>query len=318
MIEVTGLNLLLKKDRVLLPLLKNINFHLAAGRTLGIIGESGSGKTLIAYALLGLLNRTDGLTGSIELFGTGNILAGNRREVLQTRRQKIGYVPQDPQGSLTPTQRIGAQLREVVEVKTGLSRQRAALQAAELLTRVGFREPQQIMSKYPHQLSGGMCQRVAVAMAIAGAPELIVADEPTSNLDMLSKKEIMALLQQAQTELACTMVIVTHDLEPALQYCDTLAVFYSGQLVEMGAVREGSFNPRHPYTKDLLSCFFHELAGNPLRFVPADPPPLYERLKGCRYAHCCSECRPRCREEEPPTRRFLDGLVLCWLNGGGE
>ncbi|MDD4237263.1 MAG: ABC transporter ATP-binding protein [Desulfotomaculaceae bacterium] len=318
MIEVKNLSVSIHKNKAVIPLLKDVSFSLGPGKTLGIIGESGSGKSLVTYALLGLLNRTADLAGNIAVCGCSNLLKAGRQEIRQLRRHKIGYVPQNPQGSLTPSRKIGAQLQEVIAVKTGLRANSVANYAAELLVKVGFSEPGQILRNFPHQLSGGMCQRVAVAMAIAGGPEIILADEPTSSLDLVSKNEIMTLLGKAQEECNFAMILVTHDLGLALQYCHTLAVFYSGRLVELGDTGEVCFHPRHPYTKNLFGCFFHEMKGREDTVFQVDPPVLYERLPGCRYFACCHESIPACELKEPAPTRLGSGQVACWLYDRGE
>lgn len=318
MIEVTDLCVGIRKNKSVIPLLKDVSFNLEPGATLGIIGESGSGKSLVTYALLGLLKHTASLEGNIIVCGSGNTLEAGRQEIRRLRRQKIGYVPQNPQGALTPSLTIGAQLKEVIAVKTGLRRKKAMDYAGELLVKVGFNEPGQILRMFPHQLSGGMCQRVAVAMAVAGGPEVILADEPTSSLDLSSKIEIMTLLRQAQEEYNFAMILVTHDLGLALKYCNTLAVFYSGRLVEAGVAREVCFSPRHPYTKDLFGCFFHEMKGQDSSVLKNEPPVLNDRLPGCRYLACCHESIPACEIKEPAATRIGSGQIACWLYGGGE
>lgn len=318
MIDVSDLSVGIRKNKALVPLLKDVSFSLEQGETLGIIGESGSGKSLVTYALLGLLNHTAKLAGNISLCGCPNLLKAGRQEIRKLRRQKIGYVPQNPQGSLTPTRKISAQLQEVIAVKTGMRRKAAAIYAAELLSQVGFNEPGRILGSFPHQLSGGMCQRVAVAMALAGLPEIIVADEPTSSLDQLSKTEIMMLLRKAQEEYNFAMVLVTHDLGLALKYCNRLAVFYSGRLVELGTTGEVCYNPRHPYSKNLFGCFFNEMQGCENKVLQNEYPSLYDRLPCCRYLACCRESITVCELKEPALTRTGSSQVACWLYGGGE
>jgi oligopeptide/dipeptide ABC transporter ATP-binding protein len=318
MIDVADLSVSIRKDKAVIPLLKNVSFRLGPGETLGIIGESGSGKSLVTYALLGLLNHTAGLEGSIAVCGCRNLLKAGRKEIRQLRRQKIGYVPQNPQGSLTPTRKIKAQMQEVIAVKTGLRGKEAANYAAELLVKVGFSEPGRILRMFPHQLSGGMCQRIAVAMAIAGRPEVVLADEPTSSLDLLSKTEIMTLLGKAQKEYNFAMVLVTHDLGIALTYCNTLAVLYSGRLVEMGDTGELCFYPRHPYSKSLFGCFFNETQERQSALFHGEPPVFNDRAPGCRYFACCRERTTACEVQEPVLVRIGTGQVACRLYDGGE
>lgn len=317
MIKVTDLCVSIRKNKAFLPLLKNISFDLGPGETLGIVGESGSGKSLVTYALLGLLNSMAELSGNVAVCGCRDLLKAGRRQIRQLRRQSIGYVPQNPQGALTPSLTIGAQLNEVIAVKTGLRRKKAAKYAAELLVKVGFSEPGQVLRSFPHQLSGGMCQRVAVAMAIAGRPEIILADEPTSSLDLVSKTEIMTLLRQVQAEDHFTMILVTHDLSLATNYCNIMAIFYSGRLVEMGDAGEVCLHPRHPYSKDLFDCFFHEMKLE-TEAINKEPPVFNDPLPGCRYLASCRESTTACAIKEPVLTRIGSGQVACWLYGGGE
>lgn len=317
-IEVRDLCVSIRKNKAVIPLLKNVSFSLGPGETLGIIGESGSGKSLITYALLGLLNHTAILGGSIALCGCRNLLKARQKDIRELRRHKIGYVPQNPQGALTPNLKIGAQMREVIAVKTRLRGKDAASYAVRLLAGVGFDEPDRVLRMYPHQLSGGMCQRVAIAMAIAGGPEILLADEPTSSLDLLSKIEIMTLLKKAREDYNFAMILVTHDLELALKYCNKLAVLYSGRLVEMGDTGEVSRCPRHPYSKDLLGCFFHETNRHERVVLKDEPGVFCDRLPGCRYLACCRESISPCGIEEPPLTSMGNVQVACWLYTGGD
>jgi oligopeptide/dipeptide ABC transporter ATP-binding protein len=319
MIKVEGLCLSVNKKKSTFRLVRDVNYSLEQGETLAIVGESGSGKSLITYALLGMLNHLEGLEGTVEAFGQKNILKASSKEIRRLRRNKIGYIPQNPRESLTPTLRIGSQLAEVVAAKTGKSRRSCRLISRNLLQPLGFSEPEKVLQMYPHQLSGGMCQRVAVAMAIASSPAAVVADEPTSSLDLLTKYEIIKVIKSAQEEQRFTLVLVTHDLDLAFKYCNKIAVVYGGRLFEMGTANELYVRPRHPYTRGLVRCFTGAgMANSGLHYIPGEPVSIYTQFTGCRYFNRCQMRLEICEVKEPPCVRTDGRRVACWLYGRDE
>jgi oligopeptide/dipeptide ABC transporter ATP-binding protein len=313
MTKVDGLNISIKNKNGTYSLVRDVSFNLEQGRTLAIVGESGSGKSLITSAILGMLNHLEGLEGSVEVCGR-NVLRASPRELRSLRRDLIGYIPQNPRESLTPTLKVGSQLVEVIAAKTG-RKGRECLPAAEsLLSSLGFSGPERILSMYPHQLSGGMCQRVAIAMAVVSRPALVVADEPTSSLDPLIKHEIMKVIKSIQAEQGFALILVTHDLALAFSCSDQIAVVYGGRLVETGTAEELLLRPGHPYTRDLVRCFTRSGAENcGSYYIPGEPVSIYTRFPGCRYFNRCRLRLEISETKEPACVCRDNGRVACWL-----
>ncbi|MCU1483065.1 MAG: oligopeptide/dipeptide transporter, ATPase subunit [Subtercola sp.] len=229
----------------------SVSFALDAGRTLGIVGESGSGKSTLCLALLGLLPTGTTVTGQA-LFGDRDLIGLPPRELRKIRGKEIGLVYQDPMAALNPVKSIGAQLREPLVLHTGLGRAAADKEAVRLLDRVGIADAQGKLSMYPFELSGGMRQRVAIAMAISCEPALIIADEPTTALDVTVQAQVLALLAELQTDLSLTMLFVSHDLSVVASVSDQILVMQNGVAVEQGTVHEVLNSPADPYTRQLI------------------------------------------------------------------
>ncbi|HHU86020.1 MAG: ABC transporter ATP-binding protein [Pelotomaculaceae bacterium] len=313
MTKVEGLSISIKKKNRTYSLVRDVCFKIEQGQILGIVGESGSGKSLITSAILGMLNHLEGLEGSVEVSGR-NILKASPQELRSLRRDLIGYIPQNPRESLTPTLKVGSQLVEVIAAKTGRNGRECRPVAGELLQSLGFSAPEKILQMYPHQLSGGMCQRVAIAMAVVSRPALVVADEPTSSLDLLIKHEIMKVIRSIQAKQGFALILVTHDLDLAFSSSDQIAVVYGGRLVEMGTAEELMLRPGHPYTRDLVRCFTRSGAENcGSYYIPGEPLSIYTRFTGCRYFNRCRLRLEICETKEPACVRLDNGRVACWL-----
>ncbi|HPZ42967.1 MAG TPA: ABC transporter ATP-binding protein [Bacillota bacterium] len=313
MTKVDGLSISIKNKKGTWSLVRDVSFSLERGRTLAIVGESGSGKSLITSAILGMLNHLEGLEGSVEVCGR-DVLKASSRELRTLRRNLIGYIPQNPRESLTPTLKVGSQLVEVIAAKTDRKGRECRLVAESLLSSLGFSGPERILSMYPHQLSGGMCQRVAIAMAVVSRPALVVADEPTSSLDPLTKHKIMEVIKGIQAEQGFGLILVTHDLDLAFSSSDQVAVVYGGRLVETGAAEELLLRPGHPYTSDLVRCFTRsgaEKGGS--YYIPGEPLSIYTSFPGCRYFNRCRQRLEICETKEPACVRRDRGRVACWL-----
>jgi ABC-type dipeptide/oligopeptide/nickel transport system ATPase component len=247
---------------------KGVSFAMRTGQTLGLVGESGSGKSTACLAVMGLLARGAAVTGSITFRGTELVGAPERR-IRALRGKDIGLVYQDPMAALNPVKTIGAQLREPLRLHLGMSRRQADERAVELLDRVGIAAPRDKLRSYPHEFSGGMRQRVVIAMAVSCNPTLLIADEPTTALDVSVQAQVLELLSDLTADLGIGLLIVSHDLSVVAGLADDVAVMRHGELVEHGPVRQVFQRPAHPYTRDLLAVV-RELEGDP---VPASGVP---------------------------------------------
>jgi peptide/nickel transport system permease protein len=248
------------------PVLSGVSLEIRAGETLGLVGESGSGKTQTAFAILGLLPPDAVVTrGSIRLDGR-ELLGLRERDLLKVRGREIAYVPQEPMSNLDPSFTLGAQLMEGIRSTTELSRAAARARVLELLDHVGIADPKRTFSSYPHQISGGMAQRVLIAGAVASRPRLLIADEPTTALDVTIQAEILDLLRDLQAEMGMAILMVTHNFGVVADICDRVAVMQKGRVVETGDVQDVFSDPQHPYTRMLLGCILDE------RHVRLDPP----------------------------------------------
>lgn len=271
-------------------LLRDVSLSLEAGEIMGVVGESGSGKTMTALALLGLLPPALELRGGTAHLDGRPILDASLPSV-QRRPGDLTMVFQNPRGALNPTMRVGRQVRRVLMAAHGRSRSEASQEAIELLRRVGIPGAERIAEAYPHQLSGGMCQRVVIAMALAYRPRVLIADEPTTGLDVTVQAQIFELLRELVDETDCAILFVTHDLAAVAQMCDRVSVLYAGQLMETGPTVDMFGRPRHPYTQFLLES----LSSDPGQFdIHADEAGVDFSLPGCRFAHRCPHAFDRC------------------------
>ena len=273
-----------------------ISYDLAPGSTTGIVGESGSGKSVSSLAALGLLpSRGVEVTGSVEYEGR-DLLTLPDRELRDLRGDQIAMVFQDPMSSLNPVLTVGRQITEVLERHRGLKGQPARDEASELLAKVGIPDPVRRLKSYPHQLSGGMRQRVMIAMALACSPRLLIADEPTTALDVTISAQILELLRALVVDSGTALVLITHDLGVVAGLCDTVHVMYSGRIVESAPRRPLFAEPRHPYTTGLLASVprLDQPRGEPLRPIPGSPSDTLPWAQGCAFAPRCARQVPDC------------------------
>lgn len=268
---------------------QDVSFAIGRGESVGLVGESGSGKTLTCRAVLGLLPATGEVDhGRIVLGGT-DLTGATRRTWNDVRGSRLGAVFQDSASYLNPSLTVGHQLAEQLRVKTGLSRKAAHARAVELFGEVGLHDPASVFHQYPHQLSGGMQQRVLIAIAISCEPELLIADEATTALDVVIQAEILALLRRLRETHGLSLLLVTHDLAVVAETCQRILVMYGGQVVESGTVEEVLARPRHPYTQALMGvATIGTWERRALEVIPGQPPAAGEEMPGCRFA-------PRCR-----------------------
>ena len=296
-----------------LRLVSDVSFTLSAGERVGLIGESGSGKTLTASAVLGLL--PDGLsaTGSVRLTGVNHDLVGaSERQLAALRGAAITMVFQEPMTALNPTMRVGDQVAEVMLLH-GTHRDRRAVRAAvvELLEQVRLPDPARIARAYPHQLSGGQRQRVVIAMALANGPSVLLADEPTTALDVTVQAQVLQLILDGVAERGAGLLFITHDLAVVATVCERVMVMYGGRIVEAGPVREVFTRPRHPYTQGLLDACDLEGAGERLRTIPGTVPAAGRFPDGCVFRNRCPHAADDCVRLPAWTARDGGGYA-CW------
>ena len=292
-----------------------VGFALESGRALGIVGESGCGKSVTALSLMGLLPQSNAqVVSGRAVFAGRDLLGLGEAELEKVRGGQIGFVFQEPMTSLNPVFTVGDQIAEAVRVHRNLGRTTARTEAVELLARVRIAAPEQRMRDYPHQMSGGMRQRVMIAMALAGWPKLLIADEPTTALDVTIQLQIIDLLDELRRDLGMALIIITHDLGVIAETADEVAVMYMGSIVERTRVARLFEDPQHPYTIGLLASMPVMSNGKgPLTAIEGSVPPPGLELSGCRFAARCPLADRRCREARPPLAAIADGhSVACW------
>ncbi len=293
-----------------------VSFNLDRGKVLGIVGESGSGKSVTAYSIMQILAPTGKIvSGSIQLDGQELVNAGEA--VMKTvRGNKISIIFQDPMTSLNPTYTIGHQLVEAIMLHTDRDKQQAQERALEMLRLVNVNEPEKRLKQYPYEFSGGMRQRVMIAMALACEPDILIADEPTTALDVTIQAQILELMKSLQKELGMAIIMITHDLGVVAQMCDEVIVMYAGSICEQGTADEIFYNPRHEYTKGLMrSIPTADTAGSKLQPITGTPIDLLCMPKGCPFAPRCDNAMKICLEY--PCERMLlnkDHMSACWMN----
>ncbi|MFW6725321.1 ABC transporter ATP-binding protein [Streptomyces sp. MAR4 CNY-716] len=284
----------------------SVSFSVAAGRTTGLIGESGSGKTMSSMSVVGLLPGGARTSGRI-VWKSENLLDVPGRRLRQVRGHEIGVIFQDPLAALNPIQPVGRQVGEILR-RGGMRRQEVRARVLQLLERVGIPDPGERIDVHPHEMSGGMRQRVVIAMALAGGPELIIADEPTTALDVTTQARILRLLADLREQEGVAMLLVSHDLRVMAHVADDVVVMYAGRVAERGPAREVLKQPRHPYTRALgnnvPAVSTKTAIAEPLQGAPANP---FDRPSGCAFHPRCPMARERCRTEVPRLREASPG-----------
>ena len=296
----------------------DVSFTLGAGETLGIVGESGSGKTTLALSLLRLLPPAARIVGGELWFAGEDLMEKSDGEMRRIRGKRIAMILQDPMASLNPLFTIGDQVAEPIRVHERGTRRSAWTRACQLLTSVRIPAATQRVREYPHQMSGGMRQRVVGAIGISCEPQLLIADEPTTSLDVTIQAQYLDLLRDIQRERRLAMIFITHNLGIVARMCDTVAVMYAGRMVEAGPVRRIFNAPAHPYTRALIESI-PKLGENMHRLTAIDgqPPDLAALPPGCSFAPRCGQVMDHCRAHVPPPLLVATGHVAgCWLHGG--
>ena len=293
-----------------------ISFNLDKGRVLGIVGESGSGKSVTAYSIMRILVEPGRITDGQILYNGEDIVKYSEKQMREFRGKRVSIIFQDPMTSLNPVYTIGNQLREAILLHTDRNREQANARALEMLRLVGVNEPEKRLKQYPHELSGGRRQRVMIAMALACEPDILIADEPTTALDVTIQAQILELMSDLQKKLGLAIIMITHDLGVIADMCDEIIVMYAGRICERGTADEIFYNPRHEYTKGLLRSI-PRLDTNHARLIPiaGSPVDLTNMPKGCAFASRCDQCMKICLSELPQELDINDyHKASCWMN----
>ena len=296
--------------------LNGVSFSMNEGEVLGIVGESGSGKSVTAYSIMGLTAYPGKLIGGTIYFNGHQIEKMSEKEMRKIRGNEVSIIFQDPMTSLNPVYTIGNQITEVIRLHTGKSKKEAYDRAKELLELVGINEPTKRLKQYPHELSGGMRQRVMIAIALACEPKLLIADEPTTALDVTIQAQILELMQELRQKLGMSIIMITHDLGVVASMCERIAVMYAGHIVEYGTADEIFYEPKHEYTTGLINSIPKLSAQEIERLVPIEGQPvdLLNPPAGCPFAPRCANCMKICLREMPPKTELSDTHYShCWL-----
>jgi len=295
-----------------------ISYSLGYNEVMGIVGESGSGKSVEAYAIMGLLQNPGRITDGSITFEGEDILAYSPEQMRQFRGNKVSMIFQNPMTCLNPVYTIGNQLSEALRVHDkSISREEAWAKAKEMLRLVGINNPEKRLKQYPHEFSGGMRQRAMIAMALICDPKLLIADEPTTALDVTIQAQILRLMKDLQKRVNTSIIFITHNLGVVAEICDRVSVMYGGHIVEQGSVNEIFYNPQHPYTKGLLASMPRIDNETKEKLIPIEGTPidLLNPPAGCNFGPRCANCMKICTKEKPPFTDLGDGHIsACWLH----
>ena len=317
LLEVKNLQFSFRTYGGVVKAVRDVSFEVRPGEILGIVGESGCGKSVTSQCLMRLNPEPPGFFEGGEILYKGkDVLKMNKKELRQFRGKEISYIFQDPMTSLNPTMRIGKQIEEVFVGRKGMSAAEKKAKALEILKMVGISDGERRYKQYPHELSGGMKQRVMIAIALVGSPSIVIADEPTTSLDVTIEAQILDVLKNLQKTLGTSIILITHDLGVIAKLCDRVLVMYGGKIVERGSVDEIFYDTAHPYTKGLM----HSIAkldtarGHKLQPIEGTPPDLFAPPKGCPFAARCEYCMDVCEQLPPEAYTVADDhTTFCWL-----
>jgi len=313
-LSVEGLCVEFRTRSGIVHALDNISFSVAKGETIALVGESGSGKSVTAYAVMGILDPAGRVTAGRAMFGDLDLLSAKPKELAEVRGRKIAMIFQNPRTALNPIRPVGRQIADVLVCHGNMSRRAAPAQAVEMLRAVGITDPARRAKAYPFEMSGGMCQRVMIAIAIAAKPSLLIADEPTTGLDVTTQAVIMDLVNELAKELGMATIFITHDLALAGQRSTRIVVMHAGHVVENAPTRELLANPRHPYTAELIAATPDSAQSlDELASIPGSLPDLRRAdLPPCRYSERCPRKTERCAQPLPVSTPGAVHAVACW------
>lgn len=316
LLEVKDLRTSFFTDAGEVKAVNGVSFNLDKGKVLGIVGESGSGKSVTAYSIMQILANAGKIVGGSIKFNGQELVGSGEKVMKDIRGNRISIIFQDPMTSLNPTYTIGKQLMEAILLHTGRNKQQARERAVEMLKLVNVNEPEKRMKQYPHELSGGMRQRVMIAMALACEPDILIADEPTTALDVTIQAQILELMKSLQEELGMAIIMITHDLGVVAQMCDEVIVMYAGSICEQGTADEIFYNPCHEYTKGLMrSIPTTSNDDQKLQPITGTPIDLLNMPKGCPFAPRCDNAMKICLREKAERMQINDDhQAACWIN----
>lgn len=315
LLQVKNLKTYFFTKRGIAKVLDGVTFHIKTGETLGLVGESGCGKSMTGLSLMRLIPEPNGkiVDGEI-IFESEDLLQKSRTEMRKIRGKKISMILQDPQTSLNPGFSIGSQVGEALHLHQKIKGKKLQQKIIEILRMVRFPEPEARLNDFPHQLSGGMKQRVIGAIALSCLPSLLIADEPTTSLDVTIQIQYLKLIKELQQQTGFSLLFITHDFGIVARMCDRVAVMYAGKIVESASVREIFTHPLHPYTKALMNCLPD--GGGKLKkltTIKGQPPELYDPPPGCRFSNRCPEVGEGCKREHPPEITLnRNHFICCW------
>lgn len=294
---------------------RGISFDVNEGEVLGIVGESGSGKSVTSLSIMGLLQYPGRVVDGEILLNGEDILTYSKDQMRKVRGKEIAMIFQDPMTSLNPVYTIGNQVMEMILEHEKMTKREARARAIEMLKLVGIPAAEKRIDSYPHEFSGGMRQRVMIALALSCNPKLLIADEPTTALDVTIQAQILNLIKKLNKQFGMTTMLITHDLGVVATVCDKVAVMYGGLIMEYGTVDEIFYHPRHPYTMGLLGSIPHMDGGEKRRLIPIDgtPPDLINPPKGCPFSTRCKYCMNVCTREQPPYFAEDKHRTMCWM-----
>lgn len=318
-LEVKGLTTEFRGRKSAVTVVDGIDFTVQRGETLGIVGESGCGKSVTSLSIMRLLGKNGKVVAGRVLFEGKDTLQLEEKEMRAIRGNRLAMIFQEPMTSLNPVLTIGRQIAEVLQLHTTLGQEERKRRAIELIAQVGIPRAHEIYWEYPHRLSGGMRQRVMIAMAMACRPQLLIADEPTTALDVTIQAQMLGLIRDMREETGMSVMLITHDLGVVAEMCDRVLVMYAGQVIESADVRTLLRNPKHPYTKGLIrSVPQHSRGGRRLHAIAGNVPSPGEWPTGCRFAPRCTEAMPICHQRRPELSEMQDGSACrCWLHDSG-
>ena len=316
LLEVKNLRTEFKRDKTWVTAVNNVSFSIQPGEILGLVGESGCGKSVTSLSIMKLLARNSKISNGEILLNGKDLLKEDKKGMRKIRGREVAMIFQEPMNSLNPCMRIEKQLTEAILLHNNFSKEEAHNRAFEVLKSVGIPEPDMTLKSYPHQLSGGMCQRVMIAMAMSCEPELLIADEPTTALDVTIQAQILDLMKDLQKKTGMGIIFITHNLGVVADICDKVSVMYAGKIVEQGPVDDIFYEPAHPYTKGLLRSMPRVDAESYERLIPIEGS-LVDMLnppEGCPFAPRCEHCMKICLKKMPPYVEVGENhRSACWL-----
>ena len=320
LLEVKNLRTEFKRDKTWVTAVNNVSFSIQPGEILGLVGESGCGKSVTSLSIMKLLARNSKISNGEILLNGKDLLKEDKKGMRKIRGREVAMIFQEPMNSLNPCMRIEKQLTEAILLHNNFSKEEAHNRAFEVLKSVGIPEPDMTLKSYPHQLSGGMCQRVMIAIAMTLNPDLLIADEPTTALDVTVQADILDMMKEIQKEHPMSIILITHDLGIVANFATDIIVMYAGKIVERGTAEDIFYHPTHPYTKALLRAVPRlDMEGEKLETIEGAPPNMINPPKGCPFAQRCKERMDICETAFPEESKLSEcHEVCCWLQKEGR